>query len=517
MKKRWVAVLLTLCMALTLLPYGAAAVDFQDVDAGAYYYDAVTWAVNHDPQITNGTSPTTFSPDNTCKRCEVVTFLWRAFGAEKMTGDNPFTDVKSTDYYYDAVLWAVGNGVTNGTDPTHFSPENPCTREQVATFLWRALGKPASTMQCSQFADVQDKERYSFTPILWAFENGVTNGMRKNAFVPENPCTRAQIVTFLYRALANPLPPVETDGRLHFQPKVASQYLVEIFGADKVEAWFNLVDAVMAGEDTFACPDQETYDWIMGHFADKCCPVLVDVVDFSPAHQYAVVNGVARFDYLVSHEEAMQKIADFAALVEGILNETMQPDYSDFEKATTLFFYFQDTYTYDYAAADDADEYGTIDYVSAYRLLTGKTGICGEISNAYSYLLTLSGVNATTVLGWDSQGELYHEWSLIRLNGKHYHIDPTFELNAGDGEFRYFLMSDAGRLDNGDFPSKYFTYCDVYSRSHPHPDYTANDDTFNELRWNFFDSLDHENQILHYSYYNDFAELVQGEFDYSAF
>ena len=89
MKKRMLAILLTLCAILTLLPFGASAASFQDVKPGAYYYDAVDWAVNHDPQITNGTGNGLFSPDNTCKRCEVVTFLWRAFGAEKMTGGEP--------------------------------------------------------------------------------------------------------------------------------------------------------------------------------------------------------------------------------------------------------------------------------------------------------------------------------------------------------------------------------------------------------------------------------------------
>ena len=99
MKKRMLAILLTLCAILTLLPFGASAAGFQDVKPDAYYYHAVDWAVNHDPQITNGTGNGLFSPDNTCKRCEVVTFLWRAFGAEKMTGENPFADVKTTDYF----------------------------------------------------------------------------------------------------------------------------------------------------------------------------------------------------------------------------------------------------------------------------------------------------------------------------------------------------------------------------------------------------------------------------------
>ena len=164
MKKKSLALLLALCLMLSLLPFGAAASSFQDVKPGAYYYDAGDWAVNHDPQITNGTGNGIFSPDNTCKRCEVVTFLWRAFGAEKMTGENPFEDVQTTDYFYDAVLWAVENEITNGMDAAHFGPNSPCTREQVATFLWRASGKPETKLLVSPFADVLDKEWYSFTP-----------------------------------------------------------------------------------------------------------------------------------------------------------------------------------------------------------------------------------------------------------------------------------------------------------------------------------------------------------------
>ena len=247
---------------------------FSDVKDSDYFFNPVLWAVNHDPQITKGISSTIFSPDSTCRRCEVVTFLWRAFGAEKMTGETIFEDVETTDYFYDAAVWAVANGITNGTDETHFSPDDPCTREQVATFLWRACSRPDTVRLVSPFADVQNRESYSFTPVLWAYENGITTGTRANAFLPHDPCTRAQIVTFLFRALAEPLAPLEPDGRIHFQPKVASQYLVEVFGEEKVETWFNLVDAVMAGKDTFACPDKETYNWVMGQFPNKCFPAI---------------------------------------------------------------------------------------------------------------------------------------------------------------------------------------------------------------------------------------------------
>ena len=480
MKKRMLAILLALCAVLTLLPFGASAASFQDVKPGAYYYDAVDWAVNHDPQITNGTGSGLFSPNNTCRRCEVVTFLWRAFGAEKMTGQNPFQDVKTTDYFYDAVLWAVEKGVTTGTDATHFSPDNPCTREQVATFLWRASEKPSYQLQVSPFADVLDKEHYSFTPILWAYENGVTNGQTANTFGRTAPCTRGQIVTFLYRALANPLPPVETDGKLHFQPKVASKYLTEVFGEQMVVTWYNLVDAVLSGKTEVACPDDHTFKWVVGQFPDKCLPPLhghIWAVD--PDHP--VKNGVARFMYDdgTSHEQLMAEIADFSKMVEEILNETMKPEYSDFENALGLYNYFDSHYTYDWDAYED-NEQGKANYLSSYRMLTGKKGICQEISVAYSYLMMQTGAEIDVVGGVSETDGEHHQWSYIRLNGHDYHIDPTWVLEM-NGKLDYFLMTDAQRYAQGGYSKNRFRYVSSYTQDHPYPDYQANDETFAEL------------------------------------
>ena len=490
MKKKSSALLLVLCMMFSLLPFGAAAAGFQDVAADAYYHDPVDWALNHEPQITNGTSPTTFSPNNTCKRCEVVTFLWRSFGAEKMTGENPFEDVKTTDYFYDAVLWAVDKGITNGIDETHFAPGNPCTREQVAAFLWRASGKPDTTVLVSPYADVLNRESYSFMPILWAYENGITNGMRANAFGCASPCTRGQIVTFLYRALAKPLAPVETDGKIHFQPKVASKYLSDVFGEPMVEAWFNLVDAIMAGKTEFACPDDHTFAWVTGQFPDKCLPPLhghIWAVD--PDHP--VKNGVARFMYDIPYSEVQAMIADFSKMVEDILNQTMMPENTVFEKALLLYRYFDTHYVYDwdeYYLNEDGKAYD----LSSYRMLTEKMGICQEVSVAYSYLLMLAGVEATTVGGYN------HQWSYIRLNGHDYHIDPTWAMQS-DGKLATFLMTDAQRYAEGGYSKDQFRYVSNYSQDHPHPAYAANDETFAVL-WNgFFESLNQENQTLIYS------------------
>ena len=173
---------------------------FRDLKTDAFCYAPVIWAVNHDPQITNGTSPNTFSPDAACTRGQVVTFLWRAMGCpEPSNHANPFTDVSNGAYYYKAVLWANEKGITNGTSQTTFSPENPCTRAHVVTFLWRAHQMPAAGSS-NPFVDVFAGQYYT-NAVLWAVSKNITNGKDSSHFGPDDPCTRGQIVTFLYRDL----------------------------------------------------------------------------------------------------------------------------------------------------------------------------------------------------------------------------------------------------------------------------------------------------------------------------
>ena len=174
---------------------------FRDVPDGSFYHMPVLWAV--EKGITNGTTPTTFGPNDQCMRAHVVTFLWRAAGSpEPREANNPFVDVKETDFYYRAVLWAVENGITNGLDAEHFGPFAYCNRAQVVTFLHRTLGSPAPAKTENPFADVPADQWFT-APVLWAVENGITNGMSATAFGPGTICNRAQIVTFLYRALGS--------------------------------------------------------------------------------------------------------------------------------------------------------------------------------------------------------------------------------------------------------------------------------------------------------------------------
>lgn len=174
---------------------------FADVEEKTWFTDHVTWAVTYG--ITTGTTADSFSPNATCTRGQIVTFLWRAAGCpDPVNRENPFVDIKPSDYYYTAVLWAVEQEITSGVDATHFGPGQPCLRGQVVTFLWRVAGKPAVAPGGHHFQDVSEATYY-YTPILWAAEQGITQGTGNGMFSPDQTCTRAQIVTFLFRAFGN--------------------------------------------------------------------------------------------------------------------------------------------------------------------------------------------------------------------------------------------------------------------------------------------------------------------------
>ena len=170
-------------------------VSFTDVPASAYYYDAVKWA--QEKGITGGIGNGLFGPNQPCTRAQIVTFLWRAAGSPEPKSMSSFSDVSADSYYAKAVAWAVENGITTGTGDGKFSPDATCTRAQSVTFLFRAIGKLVDSK--AEFSDVLTDSYYA-NAVAWAVENGVTNGIGDGLFGPDNSCTRAQIVTFLYRA-----------------------------------------------------------------------------------------------------------------------------------------------------------------------------------------------------------------------------------------------------------------------------------------------------------------------------
>ena len=172
---------------------------FTDVPEGSYYHDPVLWAVANG--ITSGSSATTFNPSGNCSRAQVVMFLWRAAGSPEPTSSkNPFTDVKEGDYFYKAVLWAVENKITSGATATTFNPSGNCSRAQVVMFLWRAQNSAKPTGNHNPFADVKESD-YFFEAVLWAVENKITSGVDDTHFGPSVICKRAQVVTFLYSAM----------------------------------------------------------------------------------------------------------------------------------------------------------------------------------------------------------------------------------------------------------------------------------------------------------------------------
>lgn len=173
----------------------AGAATFSDVPSNAYYADAVRWAVEQG--ITVGTSSTTFSPDATCNRAQILSFLWRANGSPEPTIRNPFQDVKDSDYFYKAALWAAEKGMVSGSI---FDSAIPCTRVSTMEYMWKNAGKPNTTVK-TNFIDIPADADY-MQAVAWAMENGVTAGTSATTFSPDTICTRGQIVTFLYRAMA---------------------------------------------------------------------------------------------------------------------------------------------------------------------------------------------------------------------------------------------------------------------------------------------------------------------------
>ena len=172
---------------------------FTDINSSQAFYDAVMWAYNAKPQVVAGVTANKFKPYKICNRAQIVSFLWRMMGCpEPSTTRNPFTDVKSSDFFYKPVLWAYEKGITSGVKSNLFGATDECTRAQFATFLWNASNKPAPKLTTSPFNDVAMGKFYS-NAVLWAYENGITSGKNASSFAPNNKVNRGQAVMFLYR------------------------------------------------------------------------------------------------------------------------------------------------------------------------------------------------------------------------------------------------------------------------------------------------------------------------------
>ena len=179
------------------VPYIEPDPAFRDVGSASYYAEAVEWAYRNG--IAKGIDKDLFGPEQLCSRAQAVTFLYRYYGCRKdLAKENPFEDVPDDAYYADAVKWAVACGIAQGMDETHFCPDEPCTRGQIVTFLWRSAMEPKAMDQRNPFIDVEEDKFYA-QAVKWAKENAITSGVDEMHFCPNHGCTRAQIVTFLHR------------------------------------------------------------------------------------------------------------------------------------------------------------------------------------------------------------------------------------------------------------------------------------------------------------------------------
>ncbi|MBO7451498.1 MAG: transglutaminase domain-containing protein [Clostridiales bacterium] len=234
----------------------------------------------------------------------------------------------------------------------------------------------------------------------------------------------------------------------------------EVMGEDMAQAYQNMLHAIMNGETEFECADQNTYDWMTGQYAFSYCPVL-----YEHMIEEGYSDGVGYVSLDISYEEFYQELDEFGVLVEDVLNEVFEEDYTDFEKALALYIYFSEcgNFTYDYEAAN-ADEY--LDTNSILKVLETRYGICGDFSTTYSFLLAQVGVDAGTIGGIRSSDKAPHGWSIIRLNGKCYQIDPTYALGY-DGWMAYFMMDTDQRENEDGYMRDDYTYVNNYTQYGP--------------------------------------------------
>ncbi len=293
----------TLVVGEQVFPRLPTANPFTDVKESDYYYNPVLWAVEQG--VTTGTSAHEFSPEEPCTRAQVVTFLHRAAGTPTpSTTNNPFVDVAKGQYYYNAVLWAVENGITTGTSTTEFSPDEPCTRAQVVTFLHRAAGTPTPSSSANPFGDVA-KGQYYYNAVLWAVEMGITTGTSATKFSPDETCIRGQIVTFLYRFYSRALNIVSQpqDYRMtSSQEYVTFDLAIEGGSAPYTYRWYISYDETEILSDMNTTDSTEyTFGWTFSDY------------DFDECGQILVYCEVtdAKGDTVISDYAEVQEKSDF--------------------------------------------------------------------------------------------------------------------------------------------------------------------------------------------------------------
>ena len=237
--KRFISLVMTLALLLAFAPAAYAAGNFIDVAERDWYYAPINWAVNRG--ITGGIGDNMFGPNYECTREQVVTFLWADAGKpEPTSNDSPFVDVTEADWFFKPVMWAVEKGITGGITATEFGAGQPCTRGQVVTFLWAAAGKPYVETCETGFIDVSWDDWF-FVPVNWALDEGITNGIGGGMFGAFYPCTRAQIATFLYAASEEYVQPAPVHSELYIEG-LSVEDVIEYFDEVVLDAEFSTGD-----------------------------------------------------------------------------------------------------------------------------------------------------------------------------------------------------------------------------------------------------------------------------------
>lgn len=449
-RNRILSLLISATLLFCLLPIPAFATGFSDVPQNAYYNDAVDWAVQNG--ITSGTSATAFSPSQSCNRAQTVTFLWRAAGQPQARGTNPFTDVSTDSYYYDAVLWASENDITGGTSANTFDPDSPVTRAQAVTFLYRSAGEPTVTGS-NPFHDVPS-HAYYLNAVRWAVAEGITSGTSASTFAPEQSCTRAEIVTFLYRNSDDYVAPTQdTDNPVvvpEKTPELTDEETQAQLGQPDIEgATAALINAFrqMEEEIDLAQFNMET------SAAQK---LAIEVSDFYGENPYYItmIHGrgtvgelvnVLEVWYQYTPEELSEKRAQDAeqqAAVDAAIASCVTDDMSDYDIAKALHDYLVLNNEYDmryYSGNVPAISY------TAYGALVNHTSVCAGYALAYQALLEQAGIPCEYVTGMTTQG--YHGWNIVQIDGEWYHVDTTWDDpvpdRAGYVRYDYFLKSDS--------------------------------------------------------------------------
>ena len=389
---------------------------FSDVPDGAYYAEAVAWAV--DKNITAGTSKTTFSPDATCTRAQILTFLWRAVGSPKRESFMAFDDVISSDYFFNAATWAKGKDMVSGN---MFKPDTPCTRAYTVIYLWKNAGSPKTTVT-NTFSDVPADSEYA-EAVAWAVKNGVTSGTSKTTFSPDATCTRGQIVTFLNRALS-----------------LDNSEKEDTAVTDKKD------DTADTKKDDATKKDDTKTD-------DKKTEGSSESGELTSEKVEEAIKVKKKYDE-EKYEAAVKK-----ALREALGSESGS-GLTDLQKALRLHDWLLLNCRYDTSSPFADTSY------SEYGAIVNGIAVCSGYARAYKDLLTRVGVDAEYVVGWmtpsGSMNPQPHAWNTVTIDGEKYYVDVTADDPVPDSpgrtRYNYFLISDKVLSRNH---SGYSVHCTV--------------------------------------------------------